>query len=105
MGSAHLQSSRGECLSAFREGLSGRPCTTPLAGLPPSVGPASTHQQKPPNDWPRMLQRPPEEEVCGTAARRISSASRTMLSALGAATGWPLNCKRHRQRDPAAVGI
>ena len=38
-------------------------------------------QQKPPKDWPRMLQRPPQVSA-GTIAARMISASRTMLSAL-----------------------
>jgi hypothetical protein len=59
-------------------------------GMPPVIN-ASTRpsgakeryvaQQKPPNDCPRMLQRPPEL-LCGTMAWRTNSASRTMLSAL-----------------------
>jgi hypothetical protein len=39
-------------------------------------------QQKPPNDWPRMDQRPAVGPLGGTIARRIISASRTMLSDL-----------------------
>ena len=38
-------------------------------------------QQKPPKDCPRMVHRPPSVSL-GTSARRTTSASRTMLSAL-----------------------